>query len=148
MENERIIEITKTLSNDKRKAINTVKDKHGNLLTEDSARTDRWHEHFEEILNRPAPDDPIIEEEADDTVIEDISIDLISKAEIRTAIKRMKNGKSGGKDEITVELLKVDMNTTVDWLHNIFKTIWDKEEVPKTWKQGLIVKIPKKGDLT
>ena len=107
MENKRIIEITKTLSNDKRKAINTVKDKHGNLLTEHSGRKDRWHKHFEEILNRPAPDDPIIEEEADDTVIEDISIDLISKAEIRTAIKRMKNGKSGGKDEITVELLKV-----------------------------------------
>ena len=30
----------------------------------------------------------------------------------------------------------------------IFKTIWDSEEVPKSWKQGLIVKIPKKGNLT
>ena len=143
---KKLYEITKTLSNDKRKAINTVKDKHGNLLTEDSARKNRWREHFEEILNRPVPDDPIIEE-VDDTVIEDISIDFISKDEIRTAFKRMKNGRFGGKDEITAELLKADINTAVDWLHNIFKTIWDKE-VPKTWKQGLIVKIPKKGDLT
>ena len=60
----------------------------------------------------------------------------------------MKNGKTGCKDEITAELLKADMNTTEKWLVKLFRTFWEQEKVQKTWKQGLIVKIPKKRDLT
>ncbi|XP_072025117.1 uncharacterized protein [Amphiura filiformis] len=141
-----LYDITKTLSNDKSRTSNAVKDKSGNILTEQSARRTRWREHFEEVLNRPLPNNPVSEElNEHETVIEDISDQHISKAEIRAAIRKMKNGKSGGKDEITAELLKVDIDTTVDWLAGLFNTIWDKEEVPKTWKQGLIVKLPKKG---
>ncbi len=40
------------------------------------------------------------------------------------------------------------MATTENWLLSLFKTIWEQEKVPKTWKQGVIVKIPKKGKLT
>ena len=29
---------------------------------------------------------------------------------------------------------------TAEWLDNLFQAIWDKGEVPKGWKQGLIVK--------
>ena len=150
--NERMNElyqITKTLCNEKSKTCNTVKDKDGNLLTEDSERRKRWQEHFEQILNRPIPDNPVSNEpnEHDEQVLEDISTDCISKAEIRAAIRKMRNGKSGGKDEITVELLTADIDTTVDWLADLFSTIWEQEVVPKVWKHGLIVKLPKKGDL-
>ena len=70
-----------------------------------------WKEHFEEIPNRPIPDDPVTDVEID-PIINEISTDPIIKAEIRTAPRKMKNGKAEGKDEITAELLKVDMNTT------------------------------------
>ena len=123
----------------------------GNLLTEDSERRRRWQEQFEEILNRPIPDNPVSNKpnEHDEQVLEDISTDCISKAEIiRAAIRKMRNGKSGGKDEITVELLKADIDTTVDWLADLFSTIWEQELVPKAWKQGLIVKLAKKGNLS
>ena len=142
-----VYDITKTLSNDKHKTTNAVKDKGGNLITEGLARRKRWKEHFEEILNRPIPDDPVTDVEID-PIINEISTDPITKAEIRTALRKMKNGKAGGKDEITAELLKADMNTTEKWLVKLFRTFWEQEKVPKTWKQGLIVKIPKKGDLT
>jgi hypothetical protein len=141
-----LYEITKTLSNEKSKTVNAVKDKSGNLLTEETARRERWREHFEDILNRPIPNDPVTDQECD-PVIDEISTSHISKAEIRTAIKKM-NGKSGGKDNITGELLKADIDVSEKCLDDLFKTIWDTEEVPKSWKQGLIVKIPKKGDLT
>ena len=61
-------------------------------------------------------------------------------------LRMMKNRKAGGKVEITAELLKADMNMTEKWLVNLFRTFWEQEKVPKTWKQGLIVKILKKGD--
>ena len=142
-----LFEITKTLCNERSKSVNAVKDKSGNLLTEETVRRERWKEHFEEILNRPVPAVPIADLECD-PVIKEISTSHITKAEIRTAIRKMKNGKSGGKDNITVELLKADIDVSEEWLEDLFKTIWDSEEVPKSWKQGLIVKIPKKGDLT
>ena len=142
-------EITRILSDDKGRTSSAVKDKSGNLITEDTARKKIWREHFEGVLNRPIPDNPVSDNDINDSdnVIEDISTNHISKAEIRAAINRLKHGKSGGKDEITAELLKVDIDTTVNWLADLFDTIWDKEEVPKAWKQGLIVKLPKKGDL-
>ena len=83
-----------------------------------------------------------------DLIINEFSTDPITKAEIRTALRKMKNGKAGHKDKITAELFKVDMNTTEKWLVKLFITFWEQEKVPKTWKQGLIVKILKKGDIT
>ena len=94
-------------------------------------------------MNRTVPDVPIADLECD-PVIEEISTSHITKAEIRTAIRKMKNGKSGGKDNITVELLKADIDVSEEWLVDLFKTIWDSEEVPKSWKQGLIVKSQRK----
>ena len=32
-------------------------------------------------------------------------------------------------------------------LHQILNTIWSKEQAPPEWDTGLIVKLPKKGDL-
>ena len=67
---------------------------------------------------------------------------------IRTAISKIKNCKSVGKDNITVELLKADIEISREWPEDLFKTIWDSEEVLKSWKPELIVKTPKKRDLT
>ena len=60
-----LYDIAKTLSNDKCKTINAVKDKCGNFLTEGLARRERWKEHFEEILNRPIPGDAVTDVEID-----------------------------------------------------------------------------------
>ena len=65
----------------------------------------------EEILNISIPGDPITDVEIE-PIINEISTNPITKAEIRTALRKIKNGKAGGKDEITAELLKADMNTT------------------------------------
>ena len=35
----------------------------------------------------------------------------------------------------------------ITW-HDIFLSIWDTERVPDDWKKGIIIKLPKKGDLT
>ena len=32
-------------------------------------------------------------------------------------------------------------------LHSLFSKIWEKEEVLAQWKEGIIIKLPKKGDL-
>jgi hypothetical protein len=60
-------------------------------------------------------------------------------------VKKLKNGKSGGIDGITAEIMKADMETTTRYLEKLFTAIWN-EVIPPKWNKGLIVKIPKIGD--
>ena len=60
------------------------------------------------ILNREGPAYPINEEDSDQQNIADIDTGPVSKAEIRRAIKSLKNGKATGEDMIITELLKAD----------------------------------------
>jgi hypothetical protein len=60
----------------------------------------------------------------------------------------MKNGKAAGADNILAEVLKADPYMSADILLSPFQVIWQKEKLPKDWKEGIIIKIPKKGDLS
>ncbi|KAL5016141.1 hypothetical protein ScPMuIL_005730, partial [Solemya velum] len=71
-----------------------------------------------------------------------------TKEEIHKAIKQQKNGKSAGPDSIPKEALKADIETSVEILHPLFKKIWEEEQVPTDWKEGYLIKLPKKGDLS
>ena len=84
---------------------------------------------------------------SDMEVIEEIPLGPITIAEARSAITSMKAGKAPGVDCLTVELLKADITTTVNVLHDLFCEIWVSETVPADWRRGLIVKIARKGDL-
>ncbi|VDP10897.1 unnamed protein product [Schistosoma margrebowiei] len=64
------------------------------------------------------------------------------------AIRQIKSGKAAGRDNIPAEALKSDVAATARILYILFNKIWDEEQVPKDWKEGLLIKIPKKGDLS
>jgi len=81
-------------------------------------------------------------------VNDSINTGAISKDEIRSALVDMKSGKAPGIDNLTADLLRADTDTTVNVLDDLFNTIWEEERVPEDWCGGLIVKLPKKGDLT
>ena len=69
------------------------------------------------------------------------------KAEIKRAIKILKNSKAAGPDGVPAAALKVDMGSTANILHSLFKKIWDKAEESDKWKEGLLIKLPKSGNL-
>ena len=60
----------------------------------------------------------------------------------------MKNGKSAGPDSIPAKAHKADVETSVELLHPLFSKIWEEEEIPTEWKEGYLIKFPKKGDLS
>ena len=123
-----------------------VKDKDGHPISDLEGQKKRWVEHFEELLNRPAPPDPPDVQPADS----DLAIDCntLTKEEIQNAIKQLRNGKAAGHDNIPAEALKADIRTNVELLYPLFKKIWDEEQVPTEWKEGYLIKLPKKGDLS
>lgn len=105
----------------------------------------RWVEHFEELLNRPPPQIPVDIQPAESDV--PIVCEAPSKEEIHKAVKQLRNGKSTGPDNIPAKTLKADVETSVEMLYPLFKDIWEMEKVPSEWKEGQLIKLPKKGDL-
>ena len=39
------------------------------------------------------------------------------------------------------------METSIEILYDLIGKIWEQEEIPTEWKEGCIVKLPKKGDM-
>ena len=145
-------DVTKKLTNEKRKAVNSLKDKSGRLITEEIQKRARWKELSQEVLNASDPEDPIRQSDVDKILENEVSETdyvYISTGEIGVAMDDMSSGNlAPGRDGLTVELLKVN-NIATEWiLQELFKVIWDTEEIPSGWAKGIIIKVPKKGDLT
>ena len=137
--------MTKKLTGKFQQTDKPVMDKNGNPLTTSNEQLKRWAEHFRELLNRPTPDSPPDIPPAETEL--PISCDKPSKTEIKKAIMTLRSGKAAGPDEIPAEAIKADIETAVQTLYSLFSKIWEKEEVPAQWKEGIIIKLPKKGDL-
>ncbi|VDP76901.1 unnamed protein product [Schistosoma curassoni] len=128
--------------NMKHKPERPVKDKEGKPITENQQQRNRWLECFEELLNRPAPtNQPDIEAAHTDLPI---GVDPPRTEEIR----KIKCGKAAGPDNIPAEALKSDVEVITSMLRLLFKKIWEEEQVPMKCKEGHLIKIPKKGDLS
>ena len=73
-----------------------------------------------------------------------------SKKEAEEPVTQMKYAKATWPDHRStpLEALKADIATTVEILHPLFEKIWNEEKIPNEWKEGHLIKLPKKGDLT
>ena len=100
-------------------------------------------------MNRPVPTDEATIMQ-DTPTIDVIVTGYVIKEEITKAVGNTKNGIAAGIDSITVEMLKadVDTHTTTNVLHELFQKIWDQLAIPYDWCRNLIVRLPKKDDLT
>ena len=140
-----LYKITKTLTGGFKNSDVPVKDVEGNVVTCEAKLTQKWKTHFETILNKEAPRNQAeIPESKEDL---DVNTDPPSADEVRKAIKTTKSGKAPGADCVSAEMLKAGGEVTTGALTKIFEGIWEAEETPGDWKMGLIVKLPKKGDL-
>ena len=79
--------------------------------------------------------------------IEEIDTSEPSRGEVRKAIGNLKNGKAPGIDNIQAELLKADVDYATTTVKEIIDIVWRDEKTPRKWRKGLIVKLPKKGNL-
>ena len=63
------------------------------------------------------------------------------------AVRKLKSGKAPDIDNITAELLKTDIEYSTLKIHELLSKIWKFKVIPEAWKKGLIIKLPKKGNL-
>ena len=68
-----------------------------------------------------------------------------SSFEEELAIEKLKSHKSLGMDQIPVELIKSGCRTIRCAIHKLSIAVWNKEKLPKEWKESIIVPIHKDG---
>jgi hypothetical protein len=68
--------------------------------------------------------------------------------EIKLAIKHLKQNKTSGPDNLPAEFFRNYPNTKANILEPLLKKVRNSGQIPNEWKQGLIIKLPKKGDLS
>jgi hypothetical protein len=70
-----------------------------------------------------------------------------TREEIKAAIMKHKNNRAAGVDRIPAKILKAGPSVTADILFQLFQAIWENEKYPDEWKEGVIAKFPKMGNL-
>ena len=121
-----------------------VKDSNGDLITGEDQVIERWRTYFEELLNRLDPENPIEEYhliEAEDE-IDEPTVEVVKRA-----IKRLKNNRSPGNDNIPSEIWKYGGDILLEErLHSLIRKIWNEEAIPDVWEEGILIPLHKKGD--
>ncbi|KAK6728397.1 hypothetical protein RB195_005816 [Necator americanus] len=100
-----------------------------------------WREHFKTLLNRQAPSAP----ELGHAIVRPtyaVNEEPPTESEVLVCIQKMKNGKSGGDDWISAEMLKYLEMT------KIIRSVWINERIPDSWRHAIIIPLHKKLSVT
>ena len=79
----------------------TVKAKDGSTITEEKAKLERLREHFQQLLIRCDP--PTLADISEAEQEQNIELGPITVQEVKDAIKKPKNGKAPGDDNVHAE---------------------------------------------
>ena len=82
--------------------VRVIKDENGNVMVNSEALLTRWKEYFEKLMNEENNRDPRTEE----AEVVNKEVNCVSKEKVKNALRKMKNGKAVGKDELPVEVWK------------------------------------------
>ena len=114
------------------------------LLTEREQILERWAEHFNSVLNRPAQ----INNEAIDRIPQvpiNHKLDLPpSEKEVDRAITQLSSGKAPGSDSIPAEVYKKGGPITLTKLTELYQSMWSKEQLPQEFRDATVVHIYKR----
>ena len=106
-------------------------------------RLTKWQYHFQNLLgNAPNVSDTVVEQIVDYPL--DIKLGNFLDAEIIEVIKKTKNKKAAGLDNIPPEVWKTQAFN--DILLDLCNAVYNGEMIEK-WTEGCILPFPKKGDL-
>ena len=116
---------------------NSILDTHNNLLHDNERILERWREYMEELFE---------EEQQTEIEVLGFSGPEITLSEVRNAIKRLKNNKSPGPDNIHGEILKLFENDQLKILTRLLNKIYETGEFPGDWLASTFIPLPKKAN--
>jgi hypothetical protein len=119
---------------------NLVKDERGHLFADPHKILNRLKNYFCQLLNVHGASgvrqtemhtaEPFVPE--------------TSSSEFVVATGKLKRYKSPGVDQIPAELIEAGGGTLRSEIHKLIELIWNKEELPRQWKESIVVPIQKR----
>ena len=123
--------------------VKQMKNGSGAVLRDEERVKERWKEYFENLLNEEYPR----EQHQNGTPNQGLTIG-VTRAEVESALRKMKNNKATGPDEIPVEAWRALGGEGVDLLWDLMIKIEEQEHIPDEWRESVLVPIYKeKGDV-
>jgi hypothetical protein len=133
------------IKNTRQQGLNTpilVKGSDGNIISQIEKVLNRWREYFCETLNlSDSPAEQILIEEI---INDNQEVDTPSYNEICYIINNRKTNKAPGSDNIPPGLIKNEGRTLRKTWHKLSLNIWDNEQLPDQWNEGIMCAIFKK----
>ncbi|KAK6735507.1 hypothetical protein RB195_018617 [Necator americanus] len=105
-----------------------------------------WRKHFKTLLNRIAPSAPELEHVHRPTYA--VNEGPLTESGVLVCIQKMKNGKSGGDDWISAEMLKYLLPSGIREMTKIIRSVWIDERTPDSWRHAIIIPLHKKLSVT
>ena len=121
-----------------------IKDETGRIISEEKGICESWRRYFNDLLNPKVVPRGSIDVEQEDESNENLEPPKVE--EVRIAMKKLKNNKAPGTDNIPAEMLKQGGNQLEQFLLKIVTSVWEEEKMPQQWKEGIICPLYKKGD--
>ncbi|XP_063915634.1 caldesmon-like [Zophobas morio] len=122
------------------------KNEKGELVGNEDKILELWQRYFDELLSGEE-NGGMIEENLNK---EDIHGEEEEKApslrEVKEIMKKLKNNKSPGEDQITAELLKYGGEKLEEKIQKLLEQIWLQEQMPQDWNEAILIPVHKKGD--
>ena len=115
----------------------TLLDKHGKEIQEQDKIMERIEEFYSELYD------------SDQAVtIQTVPKEVppIMAWEVEAALRKMKNGKEAGNDQVNIETLKAGDETIAKQLAKLYTKCITERRIPKTWKEANMVIFFKKGN--
>ena len=104
--------------------------------------------HFEKVFNKHRPIEwNMIDEIKQRQTIYELK-DIITWAELKTAIEKLANDKAPGLNKVTPNAFKSLSNTNLTHILTFFNQYWEGEADFAEWHKGQLVPVPKIGDLS
>jgi len=118
-------EVKKSRSGPESGCMKVIKSKDGKMLTNEKEIKERWMKYFEEVFESSPSDS----DSSSETCMNDDGVNgtKISMDEIQRSIKRMKNGKAVGFDNLAAEYFKGDSRIILTWLCKLFNQCLEGE---------------------
>ena len=112
-----------------------------------------WEDYFNKLYQKSSDVEEVITDSTNSISYlnhEEVAIDKIinhsiTKSEVRKAIRKLKNGKSAGEDNIINEVLKTGEFCLIYPIVKLLKLILQSEKYPLKWTRNLLVTLHKGG---
>ena len=124
--------------------VRMMKDEDGKVMTDEESVLRIWKEYYKGLMN----EENERERRENDGERVNLEVEKISKEEVRENMKRMKNGKAVGPDDIPVEVWKCLGEIALEFLTKLYNRTMESERMPEEWRDSILIPIFKnKGDV-